>query len=140
MTSFQSLAVRGLAGLSRGLTRPRADRFVRALFRPAEAQDALLDDLARQLAGTAYGRHHGLTGGAAGRPGAAAAAFRERIPVAGYEELAPWIDEQRRTGTAAVCPGSVRFWSRTSGSAGHGPGGRGARGRRRRRRPAGARR
>ena len=44
--------------------------------------------------------------------------FRERIPVHEYEQLRPYIDEQRRTGRNALTREAPLFYAQTSGSTG----------------------
>jgi hypothetical protein len=104
--------VRSLAsGLRRALA-PEARAFERALGAPAAAQDAVLRRLVAGLAGTQYGRAHGL-GAADGH-----AAFAARLPVVTYDDLRPWVERQMRETAPVLVPGPVRVWEKTSGSAG----------------------
>ena len=65
-------------------------RFVRTLDDPAPAQRALLAGYLRSGADTLYGRRHGFAGIDSYE------AFRERVPVVGWDDLAPWIERVRR--------------------------------------------
>ena len=49
---------------------------------------------------------------------AGALRFRERVPIAEYENLRPYVDEQRRTGSAALTSEPPLFYAQTSGSTG----------------------
>jgi GH3 auxin-responsive promoter len=60
-------------------------RFRAALADPRGAQQALLRRYLHVNAGTAFGRAHGF--GAIRQP----AEYQQRVPLAGYEDLAPWI-------------------------------------------------
>jgi hypothetical protein len=109
---ISSLAVRGLAHLSRAALRPRGERFERDLDRPDRAQRDLLGELVAALAGTGYGRHHGIG------PRDGYAAFSAKLPVTSYETLAPWIARQMAGEGRTLVAEPVRFYQTTSGSAG----------------------
>jgi hypothetical protein len=90
--------------------------FWRPLKRQAAAPDqAQRDVLARLLAAnrdTRFGREHGFDD--IRNP----AQFRDRVPVQDYEQLRPYIDDQRRTGAAALTREAPLFYAQTSGSTG----------------------
>ncbi|HEY0882033.1 MAG TPA: GH3 auxin-responsive promoter family protein, partial [Archangium sp.] len=70
--------------------RPAVRRFARAIAEPEAAQLAWLKRFLSDNAGTAYGRAHGYS-----RIGSVRQ-FRERVPVVGWEELAPWVERLER--------------------------------------------
>lgn len=71
------------AWLAAGL--PAWWRFQRALRHPAESQERVLRRLIRTNAESAYGRAHGFDGNWNYDQ------FRERVPIADYEALEPWV-------------------------------------------------
>ena len=87
---------------------PAARRLESALANPDEAQDRLRDALGRRLARTRYGQHVGVY----------SARDFHKAPLATYEDLQPWLDEQRRCENNAITTETVRFYERTSGSSG----------------------
>lgn len=101
------------APLLRALCAPRARRFAAALDQPAAAQAATLARLVRAAATTGYARAHGL------RADDGIAAFRDKIPLCTYSDIAPWIARQQaEPDSAALAPGRVRCYEPTSGSSG----------------------
>ncbi|MCB9158601.1 MAG: GH3 auxin-responsive promoter family protein [Caldilineaceae bacterium] len=69
--------------------------------------------LLRHGAGTRFGREHGLA------PGLTAAAFRARVPVRRYEDIAPYIDAIFHAGARDVLwPGRVTRFAESSGTSG----------------------
>lgn len=100
------------APLVRAYCAPRAARFAVALDDPERAQRAVLARIVRACAATGYGRSLGL------EPGDDLAAFRRKVPVAGYAELAAWIERQRGGEAGAITPGTTRLYEPTSGSGG----------------------
>jgi len=101
---MRALSLRLARALSGGAYR----RLREALGQPARAQGAVRARLARELAATAYGRSLGMRG-----PG-----DWDRVPVASYEDLEPWVRREREGEAGALAPGPVLFWERTSGSTG----------------------
>lgn len=91
---------------------PTALRFERALARPRQAQDRVLATLVRGMSDTAYGRSLGL------RPDDDYAAFARRVPIVKYEQLEPWIAQQKARGGQVISPGEVALYEKTSGSSG----------------------
>lgn len=87
---------------------PAARRFEAALAAPAAAQARVRDQIARQLARTYYGRSLGVAG----------PADFARVPVAGHDDLAGWLERQRRDEGPVVTPDPVLFYEKTSGSSG----------------------
>ncbi len=100
------------APLVRAYCAPRAARFAAALDDPEGAQRAVLARIVRACAATGYGRSLGL------EPGDDLAAFRHKVPLAGYGEVAPWIERQRGGEPHAITPGTTRAYEPTSGSGG----------------------
>ena len=97
--------------LHHGFIAPAQQRLALALADPVAAQAATLARLLRHGAGTHFGREHGLT------PGLTAAAFRARVPVHRYEDLAPYIDAIYRQGEPNVLwPGRVTRFAESTGT------------------------
>jgi hypothetical protein len=106
-----------LAGTVRPLVRaalsPGYDRFLRSLEEPALAQERCLRAIVEGMAATEYGRSLRL------ESGDGVEAFRAKVPAVGYDELAPWLERQRREpGARVLAPEPVRFFEKTSGSSG----------------------
>jgi hypothetical protein len=79
---------------------------------PDRAQREVLETLLSDNRETRFGREHGFSD--IRDP----AQFRERVPVQDYEQLRPFIDEQRRTGAPALTKEAPLFYAQTSGSTG----------------------
>ena len=76
-----------LAGLAwAAVNLPGTVRFARALDDPETAQRALLARYLRRNAETAFGRAHGFAGIRS------IEAYQERVPLASWDDLCPWID------------------------------------------------
>jgi hypothetical protein len=88
---------------------PAARRFEAALAAPGAAQEKVLEEILARLRRTEYGRSLGVE---------SAADFTRRVPVVGYDDLAPWLDRQRDTEGQVVTPDPVLFYEKTSGSSG----------------------
>jgi GH3 auxin-responsive promoter len=80
---------------------------------PLKAQRAVVRRLLEANKDTRFGREHGFADidGDYVR-------FVERVPVQDYERLRPYIEEQRRTGGAALTAESPIFYAQTSGTTG----------------------
>src|SRR2546430_1304704 len=91
-------------------------RYWRHIDRRAAAPDrAQRDVLTRLLSAnrdTRFGIEHGFAD--IRHP----AQFQERVSVHDYEQLRPYIDEQRRTGSPALTREAPLFYAQTSGSTG----------------------
>src|SRR5712691_7739885 len=79
---------------------------------PDRAQQEVLATLLSGNRETRFGREHGFS------DIRDAAQFRERVPVQDYEQLRPYIDEQRRTGGPALTKETPLFYAQTSGTTG----------------------
>jgi len=90
------------------LLAPAAGRFGRSLDRPAAAQARLQRRLVAQVAASDYGRAHGVR----------QVADWERLPVVTYDDLRPWLAQQRAEGRSLLTREPVLFYERTSGSSG----------------------
>jgi len=86
--------------------------FLRSLTSPLGAQNGVLSRAVKGLSATRYGAHHGLLASDG------YAEFAAKLPIADYDDLAPWIERQARTEDRVLVPGPVRFYERTSGSSG----------------------
>jgi acyl-coenzyme A synthetase/AMP-(fatty) acid ligase len=84
----------------------------RRAFAPDAAQREVLATLLSANRTTRFGVEHGFSD--IRDP----AQFRERVPVQDYEQLRPYIDEQRRTGSPALTKEAPLFYAQTSGSTG----------------------
>ena len=73
-------------------------------------QEGLLRRILETHAGTAYGRRHGFAeiGGPEG--------YRDRVPVATYEDLRPWMERMLEGEKDVLVAGAPSFFSTTSGS------------------------
>lgn len=87
-------------------------RFITDLAAPRQAQDRLLAELIGGLATTDYGKRYGVAHYDRYQD------FAQKLPIVGYEQLSPWIQRQRRSLRRVICPSSVAFYERTSGSSG----------------------
>lgn len=79
---------------------------------PDRAQREVLATLLSHNRDTRFGLEHGFAD--IGGPDQ----FRARVPVQDYEQLRPYIDEQRRTGALALTKEAPLFYGQTSGSTG----------------------
>jgi hypothetical protein len=85
-------------------------RFRRALARPEAVQRSLLRRYLKDNADTAFGRAHGF---AAIR---SAEEYRERVPTALWEDMAPWVDRIAKGEPGVLTRSPVRTLEPTSGS------------------------
>lgn len=89
----------------------RIARFVRACDNPAAVQQALLFDILRRQATTAFGRDHRFA------DIRTIADFRKHVPVAPYEAVEPYIERVKRGETnALIADDRVRMFALTSGT------------------------
>jgi hypothetical protein len=82
----------------------------RAADDPASAQADVLRRIVSANRHTRYGLDHGFAGISTVRD------FQRNVPICEYEALRPYIDDQRRTGRAALTAESPAFYAQTSGS------------------------
>jgi hypothetical protein len=85
-------------------------RFRRALANPESSQRALLGRYLRANTATAYGRAHGFA------QIRTAEEYRERVPLASWEDLAPWVDRIAAGETNILTRSPVKTLEPTSGS------------------------
>lgn len=85
-------------------------QFRRALAAPERTQRVLLSRYLRRNANTAFGRAHGF---AAIR---SAEEYRERVPLALWEDMAPWVDRVATGEPGVLTRSPVRTLEPTSGS------------------------
>lgn len=100
------------APLVRAYCTPRAAAFARALDDVARTQREVLRDIVRHGAATEYAQSLGL------RADDDVDAFRAKVPVVTFEDLAALLERQRQNGGSIVTPGRVRCHEPTSGSSG----------------------
>lgn len=89
---------------------PGSLRFRRALADPEAAQRTLLRRYLQANAATAFGRAHGFS------QIRTAEEYRERVPLADWEALAPWVDRIASGETDILTRSPVRTLEPTSGS------------------------
>lgn len=84
----------------------------RAANRPVATQEQVLRRLLDRNRDTRFGTEHAFAGirGVSG--------YREQVPVQRYETLVPYIEDQRRTGAAALTAEPPVFYAQTSGTTG----------------------
>lgn len=99
-------------GLWRLANRGHGRRFARALARPEETQQALLQTLLLRNAETRFGIAHGFAGIRSVRE------FQTRVPIQPPEALAPWVEAIRAGEPAVLTREPVRRLVPTSGSTG----------------------
>jgi len=71
--------------LFRGIEKGLVEAYERSVRSPREAQQERLDAMLAGATGTAFAADHGLSGPLS------LEAFRERVPIRSYDELAPWM-------------------------------------------------
>lgn len=94
----------------RASLRGAARRFEAACRDPARAQQERLKAFLAANADTAYGRAQGYA-----RIGSIED-FQRRVPISGYDALAPWVDRIARGESSVLTAEPVRMMERTSGS------------------------
>lgn len=77
---------------------------------PVVAQEKVRRWLMENVAGTAFGRAHGIARGLSAR------AFAERVPAQPYEPLVPWIDRMKRGEADVLWPGRCAYYAVSSGT------------------------
>ncbi len=85
-------------------------RFRAALNQPETTQAAILRRYLSANAGTAFGKAHGFAAIRTARE------FQDRVPLAGYAEMEPWISRIAQGDTAVLTRSPVRTLEVTSGS------------------------
>jgi len=85
-------------------------QFQRALAHPERTQRALLHRYLQANAATAFGRAHGFS------QIRSAEEYRERVPLAAWEDLAPWVERIAAGETNILTRSPVRTLEPTSGS------------------------
>ena len=85
-------------------------RYRAALFTPAETQWALLRRYLHANARTAFGRAHGFAGIRS------IDEYQDRVPLASYSDLSPWIDDISRGRQQVLTRARVRSLGLSSGS------------------------
>ncbi|MBT6178199.1 MAG: GH3 auxin-responsive promoter [Deltaproteobacteria bacterium] len=88
---------------------PFARRFRGALENPRGAQANVLAAITAELRQTDYGKHLGVE---------TTEDFRKKVPVVDYDDLAPWIEKQKKFESGALIATKVLFYEKTSGSTG----------------------
>jgi hypothetical protein len=99
--------------LIRAVGRPAAARFEAATRDPAAVQQRKLLDIVRSNRDTAYGREHGF---ASVRD---LASYQAAVPVAGYEDLRPYVDRAARGEKRVLTAEDPVMFAQTSGTTGN---------------------
>jgi hypothetical protein len=110
MNMASGLPLRTMQAMHRWSLAGARRRFERAAGACEAAQHARLRRLLADNRDTAYGRAHGF--GAVSSLGD----WQRRVPVAGYEELAPWVERAAAGEAGVLTRQPVRMFERTSGS------------------------
>ncbi|MEI6105992.1 MAG: GH3 auxin-responsive promoter family protein [Opitutae bacterium] len=105
-----TLAPRFLVNLWAGLRVARFSRRLRALGRGGAAQQATFTRLMTQLAGTEFGRAHGITAATT------YAEYRERVPPRNYDYFAPLIARMAAGAEGVLSPGRCPFFVESAGT------------------------
>ena len=93
---------------------PRSLRHFRTLCgTPVQAQEQLLRQVLETNADTAYGRWHGFGGITSFRE------FQERVPIAGYEDLEPYITKEMNGQANQLTKDPPVLFTTTSGTTGN---------------------
>jgi hypothetical protein len=109
---MRRLLVRGVSQALTLALAPMRRAFVGALCAPRTAQDLVLRSVVDGLSTTHYGRAHGIL------RDDGYTAFRDKLPVVEYDDLAPWVERQMREEGSILVPGPVSVYEKTSGSSG----------------------
>ena len=96
--------------LGAGLMTARVARKLRRHHSTVPEQERVFSKLIPQLAATKHGRDWGI------ESGMNYAQFRSRVPVRGYEQMAPYIERMKRGEADVLWPGSCAFYVMTSGT------------------------
>ncbi len=96
--------------LSKPLARFVVERQQQWMYRAGEAQRRWREQLVRRAADTQFGKDHHL------RDIATAEDFRQAIPLADYEALAPYIGEVLAGKSDVLWPGKPAYFAKTSGT------------------------
>lgn len=97
-------------GLWTGINVAGYHRFRAALHDPEKIQEAILSRYLRRNAETAFGRDHSFDAIRSSR------AYRERVPVAGYDDYTPYIDRIAEGQTGVLTRAPVKLFALSSGS------------------------
>jgi len=103
---YRALNALPLAGFRRA-----ADEFESALANPEEVQRRLLLDLLRLNRDCAFGRQYGFQSISTVRE------YQDRVPVVGYDDLAPWIERIKAGESSVLTSEPVLAFEKSSGSA-----------------------
>lgn len=104
--ALKTWSTRSALGMARHALRP-LHAFQDALFRAPElAQRRIRNRIVRRLAKTEYGASLGVR----------SVRDIKRIPVVDYDDLAPWLERQRRCAGPVLTPDPILFYEQTSGS------------------------
>lgn len=101
---------RALLPFGAGLLGARTTRRLREHGRALATQEKHALALRHTLAGTVYGRDHGI------EAGMTSATWRERIPLRTYEGFAPYVERMKLGEADVLWPGRCRYYAVSSGT------------------------
>lgn len=78
--------------------------------KPVESQQAVFNDLIKKGKNTKFGKEHGL------ETVTSIAEFQQKVPVADYEDLRPYIEEAVAGKESILWPGKPLYFAKTSGT------------------------
>jgi GH3 auxin-responsive promoter len=108
---IRPLLYRALNALPLAAFRRSAKQFHAALAKPAETQRELLLNMLQRSQDCAFGQQHGFSSIRSVRE------YQERVPVATYDQLAPWIDRIKAAECGVLTGEPVLAFEKSSGSA-----------------------
>lgn len=100
--------MRPLINILGAMMAPAANRFSKALVDPDRAQRHTQTQIFEKFRASAYGRDLGID----------RLEDWDQIPIVDYDDLEPWIEEQRNSQSSLLTPDPILFHEKTSGSQG----------------------
>ncbi len=91
---------------------PMHSKFDQYLRNPEKAQDKALNKILKDISNTEYGRNYGISIADLYKE------FANKLPIATYEVLSPWVERQIKTAGNVLVNEKVPFYEKTSGSSG----------------------
>ena len=111
-SNARSLALGALSRIVRVAILPIHAKFDQHLRNPKKAQDKALNRILKDISNTEYGRNYGINSSDSYRD------FVNKLPIATYEALSPWVERQIKTVGNVLVNEKVPFYEKTSGSSG----------------------
>jgi len=108
----RSIVLGTLSRIVRVALLPVHVNFDKHLRDPKKAQDKAIKKILEDISNTEYGRNYGINALDSYKD------FSNKLPIATYEELGPWVERQIRTAGNILVNEKVPFYEKTSGSSG----------------------